>query len=156
MDNGNPFEAWVGQVLESGDNNFQHNKMARKVPTSKEEYTHSDPKLKAKMDWIKATKNAQRAIMQDSQWLLKFMAKQCSTMANDPMSGVSTQLMTNIKECYAKVLAQSQTITELLLEGQYVDLQHFDVNKFSPRLDSIKAVLNTTKCTKGIGNMNIC
>ena len=72
-------------------------------------------------------------------------------MTNDPMSGVSTHLTTNIKECYAKVLAQSHTITELLLEGQYVDWKDLDLNKFRSRLDSIKVVLKTTKCTKDIG-----
>ena len=69
------------------------------------------------MDWTKATNNVQRAIMQDAQLLMKFTAKS-NTMTKDPMSGAITHLMTNIKECYDKVLAQSQTITELLLEGQ--------------------------------------
>ena len=43
MDNGNQFDALVGQVIESGDNSFQHNKMARKVPKSKEDDTQIDP-----------------------------------------------------------------------------------------------------------------
>ena len=62
--------------------------------------------------------------MQYSQLLMKLIA-QCCTMTNDHMSGASAHLMTNIKECYAKVLAQSQAITELLLEGQVVDWKDF-------------------------------
>ena len=72
------------------------------------------------------------------------------------MSGVSTHLMTNIKECYDKVLAQSQTITELLLEGQHADWTHFDMKKCSSKFDSFKAVLSTTSATKDMGNMLIC
>ena len=48
--------------------------MANNVRKPKEEDTQIDPKLKAKVDWIKATKNAQRAFMQYSQLLFKFMA----------------------------------------------------------------------------------
>ena len=77
-------------------------------------------------------------------------------MTHDPMSGVSAHLVTNIKECYDKVLAQSQTITELLLEGKHAGCQHFDMKKFSSRLDSIKAVLNKTNATKDIGNISPC
>ena len=77
-------------------------------------------------------------------------------MINVPMSGVSTHLMTNIKECYDKVLAQSQAIAELLLEGQHADWQHFDMKKFISRLDYMKGVLNTTNATKGIGNIIVC
>ena len=65
------------------------------------------------------------------------------------MSGVSTDLMTNIKECYDKVLVQSKRITELLLEGQYVDWKHFDINMLSSRLDYIKS-------PKAIGNIIMC
>ena len=73
------------------------------------------------------------------------------------MSGVSAHLMTNNnKECYDKVLSQSQTITELLMDGHYVDWKGFDLKKCSPRLEYIKVVLNTTKCTKDIGNSIMC
>ena len=64
MKDGKEFDALVGQAVESGDNNFQPNKMARNVHKSKDEDTHIDPKLKANMDLIKATKNVQRAIVQ--------------------------------------------------------------------------------------------
>ena len=74
-------------------------------------------------------------------------------MTNVIMSGVSTHLMTNIRECYDKV---SQTITELLLEGQNVVWKHFGMKKCSSRLDSVKAVLNTTNATKDNCNMIIC
>ena len=53
----------------------------------------------------------------------------CNTMTKDPMSGVITHLMTNIKECDDKVLAQSKIITELMLEGPYVDWNRFDIKK---------------------------
>ena len=52
--------------------------------------------------------------------------------------------------------AQFKPITELLLEGQYVDWKHFDIKKINSRLDYIKAVLNTTNATNNIGNMIIC
>ena len=42
------------------------------VPNAKEEYTESDPKLKANVGWIKAAKIVQTTIMQDSQLLLMF------------------------------------------------------------------------------------
>ncbi|MFM7989415.1 MAG: hypothetical protein ACKPKO_59885, partial [Candidatus Fonsibacter sp.] len=54
---------------------------------------------------------------------------------------LSISLMTNTKECYRNVLAQLQSIAALLLEGQYVDWTNFDINKFTPRLNSVKAVL---------------
>ena len=37
------------------------------------------------------------------------------------------------------------------MEGHYVDWMNFDINKFTSRLDSIKAVLSTTNATKDIG-----
>ena len=40
-------------------------------------------------------------------------------MAKGHMSGASTHPMTNIKECYDKVLAQSKSIADLMQEGQY-------------------------------------
>ena len=82
--------------------------------------------------------------MQYAQLLLKFRAKRkASTVTKDPMYGASTHLMTNIEECYDKVLAQSKSITELLLEGQYVDWKHCDIKEFSYRLDYIKACAKT-------------
>jgi hypothetical protein len=56
-------------------NKFQPNKIARKVPKTREEYTQIDPKLKANMDWMKATRNDQIASMQYSQLLMKLVAK---------------------------------------------------------------------------------
>ena len=53
--------------------------------------------------------------------------RKSNTMTKGPMSGVSNRLMTNVKECYNNVLAQSQTIAELLLEGQYANCQRFDM-----------------------------
>ena len=38
-------------------------------------------------------------------------------MAKGHMSGVSTHPMSNIEECYDKVLAQSKSITELTQKG---------------------------------------
>ena len=72
------------------------------------------------------------------------------------MSAVITHVMTNIQECYDNVLVQSKSITEQLMEGQYVDWKHIDIQKTNSRLDSIKAVLSTTNATKDIGNMIIC
>ena len=66
------------------------------------------------------------------------------------MSVVSTHLMTNIKGCYDKMLARSQTITQLLLEGQHVDWQHLNMNRFTCRIDYIKVVPNTTNATQDI------
>ena len=55
-----------------------------------------------------------------------------------------------------QVLAQPQAITELLLDGRDIDWKDFGINNLGSRLDSIKAVLNTAKFTKDIGNMIIC
>ncbi len=112
--------------------------MSNNVPNNKYEGACSDPPLKAKMDWIKAATCVQRSIMQDSQLWLKLIAK-CHNMTNDPKSSVTTQLMTNMKECYQHALAQPQTITELLMEGKCVDCINFDINKFTSRLEYIKA-----------------
>ena len=95
------------------------------------------------MDWVKATKHVLRASMQYSQLLLK-VHRHMHYHDQSPMSGVGTHLMTNITECYDKVLAQPQTINEFLMEGQDVDWKDFDLEKFSSRLDSIKVVLSTT------------
>ncbi len=84
--------------------------------------------------------------MQYSQLLLRFVA-QCSIMTKSPVPGASTHLMTNIKKCYDNVLAQSTSITELLLEGRYVDWKHCDIKKFSSKVDSTKVVLNRTNAT---------
>ena len=72
-----------------------------------------------------------------------------------PMSGVTTNLMTNLKECSQQVLAQSQSITELLLEGTYVDWINFDFHKLTSRLDSINVALIATNATQVICNMII-
>ena len=77
-------------------------------------------------------------------------------MTKDPMPGVSTDLMTNIKECSNKVFAPSKSITELLMGAQYVEWKHFDINKSSSGLDTIQALLNTTNATKDIGHRFIC
>ncbi len=89
----------VGQVVDPGGNHFQPSKMANNIPQSKEEGSHIDPKLKANMELIKANKGIQRAIVQYSQLLLKVHGKKKgSTMTNDPRSGVSTHLMTNVNQ----------------------------------------------------------
>ena len=131
--------------------------MAKVVPESKEEYTQIEPTLKANTDWIKATKHVQISIMQDPQLLLEFMANKGNTMTNDPMSGVITHLMTNIKEMLLLMCWHSPRPSPSccwranMLIGMTVALKNF-----RSRLDSIKAVLNTTKPTKDIGNRIIC
>ena len=70
------FDALVGQVMEIRGHTCPVQQVANNVPKSNEEDMQIEPKLKAKMDWINATEHFQRAIMQDSQLLLKLMAKQ--------------------------------------------------------------------------------
>ena len=124
--------------------------MAKNIPKTKEEYIQIDPKLKANMALIKGyqecseRKYARRTHAAEDHGQMQYHD-------HDPMSGVIAHLMTNIKECYDKVLAQSQTIAELLLEGQHVDWKDFDLKKFNSRLDYIKAVLSTTIFIKDIG-----
>ena len=65
--------------------------------------------------------------MQYSQLRLPCMTK-ISTMSKGRMSGRIAHPVNNIKECYGKVLAQSQTGTALLLEGQYVDWAQLSSN----------------------------
>ena len=80
-------------------------------------------------------------------------------MINDPMTGVTTHLMNNIKGCYDKVQAQSQTITEVLISGADIAWEDFDIKVWQHKLDTIKAVLtqtNLTNLTKDIGKMSIC
>ena len=77
-------------------------------------------------------------------------------MTKGYMSDASTHLITNIKECYGKVLAQPKSITDILLEGRYVDWDRFDLKTWNSKLDYVKAVLNTTSATKDIGNRLIC
>ena len=72
------------------------------------------------------------------------------------MYGKSTHPMRSMKECYDKVLAQFKSITELVMEGQDVDRNHFDISHWSGKLDYIKVVLNTTNATKDVGNMITC
>ena len=64
------------------------------------------------------------------------------------MSSMATQLMTNKNECYQHALAQSDIITELLLEGHCVDCINVGINKFTSRLEYVKAALSTTAATK--------
>ena len=90
--------------------------LPHKLQKSREDDLHIDNNLKANMDWTKAVNCVQRTIAQYSQLLLKCMATG-NAMTKGHMSGVSTHLMTNITECYAKVLAQSTSITELTQEG---------------------------------------
>ena len=92
--------------------------------------------------------------MQDSQLLLKSTAKG-NAINNNPMTGVSARLMTNIKECYATALTQSNSNTELMTDGQEVDWNHFDIMRWSSDIDSTEAVLNATNATNNIGNMLI-
>ena len=101
---------------------------------------------------IKVAKVVQRATIQDSQLLLKFMANG-NAMAKGPMSGALAHLMANTKECYDNVLAQSESTTELMLEGREVDWNHFDIKKWSSERDYDKAVLHATNATNGIGNL---
>ena len=67
------------------------------------------------------------------------IANKGNTMTNDYMSGVSAHLMTNIKACYDKVLAQSTSITKLFDAGPVGCLEAlFNISKSSARLDYIK------------------
>ena len=156
VEDGKNFDSVVGQVMDTGDSNFKPNKVPKRLPKPpKDEDPDIDPKQKAKQEWVKAVKGVQKAINQDSQLFLNFMAKG-KVMTKDPMSGVTPQLMANIKDCYGKVQAQSKVITELLLEGQEVEWEDFDIKEWDPKLSTIKAVLSTTKHTKDIGKGVIC
>ncbi|MFM7984847.1 MAG: hypothetical protein ACKPKO_36560, partial [Candidatus Fonsibacter sp.] len=75
---------------------------------------------------------------------------------NDPMSGVTTQLMTTSRSDIKQVLAQQHIIAELLMEGQYIDWINFVINKFTDILNNNKAALSTTNATKDSRNMIIC
>ena len=86
---------------------------------------------------------------------LNFLAKG-KVMSKDPMTGVTTHLMNNIKGCYDKVQAQSQIITELLISGTQTVLDDFGIKVWQHKLDTIKAVLAQTNLTKDIGKMVIC
>ena len=46
-------------------------------------------------------------------------------------------------------LAQSHTITELLMEGQYANWKNFDINQLNSRLDTIKAVQKHNQMHQG-------
>ena len=89
---------------------------AQAAPPNQRRKPSDSHKLKAQTDWVKLVKGAQRAIIQDAQLFLKFMADG-NVMTKDPMSGANGHLRTNIKECYEKVLAQSKGIAELMLQG---------------------------------------
>ena len=97
----------------------------------------------------------QRKINQDTQTFLNFLAKG-KVMSKDPMTGVTTHLMNNIKGCYDKVQAQSQIITEVLISGTETDWEDFDIKVWQHKLDTIKAVLTQTNLTKDIGKRIIC
>ena len=77
-------------------------------------------------------------------------------MTKDPMSGVSTHLVTNAKGCYDKVQAQSQIIIEVLISGTQTDWEDFDIKVWQHKLDTIKAVLTQTNLTKDIGKRFMC
>ncbi len=131
--------------------------MPKRLQKSREDDPRIDNNMKANMDWAKAVNCVQRTIAEYSQLILQCMAQgQCHGQWSYNMSGVSTHPMTNIKECYAKLLAQSKRITELLLQCQYADWMHFDINQFKSRLDYMKAMTNRTNATKDMGNMTIC
>jgi hypothetical protein len=106
-------------------------------------------------DWTKDAKTVQRNINQDTQTFLNFLAKG-KVMSKDPMTGVTTHIMTNIKGCSDKVQAQSKIITEVLISGTETDWEDFDMKVWQHKLDTIKAVLTQTNLTKDIGNMIIC
>jgi hypothetical protein len=94
--------------------------MPNKLQKSREDDPHIDNNLKANMDWTKAVNCAQRTIAQYSQLILKCMAQgQCHGQGS--YVWCEHPPMTNIKECYYKVLAQYKSITELMQEGQYTN-----------------------------------
>ena len=68
------------------------------------------------------------------------------------MYGVITHPMTNIKECYDKVLAQSKGITEFMQEGQYTNdhtCWYHDFQGQRVAQDRIELVLSLIwQCTK--------
>ena len=96
-----------------------------------------------------------RKIHQDTQTFLNFLAKG-KVMSKDPMIGVTTHLVNNIKGCYDKVHAPSQIITEVLISGTQTDWEDFDIKVWQHKLDTIKAVLTQTNLTKDIGKRIIC
>jgi hypothetical protein len=97
----------------------------------------------------------QRKINQDTQTFLNLLAKG-KVMSKDPMTGVTTHLMNNIKRCYDKVQAQSHIITEVLISGAETAWEDFDIKVWQHKLDTIKAVLTQTNLTKDIGKRIIC
>ena len=101
-------------------------------------------------DWTKDANTVQRKINQDTQTFLNLLAKG-QVMSKDPMAGVTTHLMTNIKGCYDKVQAPSQIITDVLISGTETDWEDFDIKVRQHKLDTIKAVLTQTNLTKDIG-----
>ncbi len=137
VEDGNDCDSLVGQAMEQGGCNFEPNNMPNKLHKTREDDPHIDNNLKAYMDWTKTVNCVQRTIAQYSQLILKCMAQgQCHGQGSYVWR--EHPPTTNIKECYDKVLAQCQTITEMLLEGQVLDWKHFDITGFSSRLDSIK------------------
>ena len=116
VEEGKDVDSLVGQVMGTGELQPPPQQNAQGAPQSQRGQPSDSPKLKAQTDWVKLVKGAQRAIIQDAQLFLKFMADG-NVMTKDPMSGANGHLRTNIKECYEKVLAQSKGIAELMLQG---------------------------------------
>jgi hypothetical protein len=155
VETGKDFDNMVAQVMDHGDSNFKSKAPKRLPKPPKEEGTKLEKKQQDKIDWIKDAKTVQRNINQDTQTFLNFLAKG-KVMSKDPMTGVTPQLMTNIKGCYDKVQAQSKVITEVLINGTETAWEDFDITVWKHKLDTIKAVLTQTNATKDIGKRIIC
>ena len=154
VETGKDFDSMVAQVMDHGESNFQ-SKGHKKPKPLKDEGVKLPQKQQDKIDWTKDAKTMQRNINQDTQTFLNFLAKG-KVMSKDPMTGVTPQLMTNIKGCYDKVQAQSKVITEVLISGIETPWEAFDITGWKHKLDSIKAVLTQTNSTKDIGKRIIC
>ena len=159
VETGQGFDAMVSQVMDQGDTNYKPNKQPNKLP-HKPIFadTKLDPRQKAKMDWTRDARSCQTSINSDSQTFLNFMARG-KDMAKDPLTGVTPQLITNMKSCYDTVPAQSKNITEHLLAGQqvdWVDWTDSENAKWTSKLDNIKAVVTKTNAIKDIGKRVIC
>jgi hypothetical protein len=116
VETGKDFGNMVVQVMEHGESNFKP-KVQKKLPNPpNDDVIKLNQKQQYKSDWTKAAKTAQKNIDQDTQTVLNFLAKG-RVMSKDPMAGVTTHIMNNIKGRYDKVQAQSQIITELLISG---------------------------------------
>ena len=155
VETGKDFDNMVVQVMDHGESNFK-SKGQKKLPKPpKDDVIKLNQKQQDKSDWTKDAKTVQRKINQDTQTFLNFLAKG-KVMSKDPMTGVTTHLMNNIKGCYDKVQAQSQIITEVLISGTETAWEDFDIKVWQHKLDTIKAVLTQTNLTKDIGKRIIC